>query len=672
VAVALLSMVVGSVLSFTRGSAQGSVFDLIFVLMGLVFGVVGALVAARRPDNPIGWIFIAVAVGLGLLGTVEDLLAGPGGGTSTRERLSAWLEGWTWVPLVFVPTTFPLLLFPDGHPPSQRWRWLVWAAAIGIIGFAFSMAFDPDNYREWARAHGEPNPLGIAPPGWLAGAVGLATLLLVASVIGAGASVVVRFRRSEGIERQQLTWLAYAGVIAATSVGGSFIVGGILDTFGLRSTTVDNVSYAVIILAVLSIPVTMGIAILRYRLYEIDVVIKKTIVFAILVALIMVVALVLLLASSSLVTPLAPDETQAVGITGVVIGLLVWPLRRLAGRIADRLVFGGRASPYEVLSEFAGRVGGTYAADDVLQRMAQILGSALGAEHSTVWLLIDDRPRPVASWPAGGEHDAEPMAPMFEVRHQGEVLGMLTVRLPANDPMNASKEKLARDLAAQAGPVLRNVVLVEELRESRRRIVAAQDERARKLERNIHDGAQQQLVALAVRAKLAQTLVAKDPTKAEALLGELQSGITESLENLRDLARGIYPPLLADRGLAAALEAQARKSSVPVQVNPDGIGRYPQEVEAAVYFSVLEALQNVAKYASADRATVSLADSNGDLTFEIVDDGVGFDPAVAGRGTGLQGIADRLAAIGGSLEVRSAPGDGTTVAGRLPVGGAHE
>jgi signal transduction histidine kinase len=233
--------------------------------------------------------------------------------------------------------------------------------------------------------------------------------------------------------------------------------------------------------------------------------------------------------------------------------------------------------------------------------------------------------------------------------------------------MNPSKAKLVRELAAQAGLVLRNVRLIEELRESRRRIVAAQDERAKKLERNIHDGAQQQLVALALKLGLAERLLTSDAAKAAGMLEEAKAETNDALENLRDLARGIYPPLLADRGLAAALASQARKSPVPVEVEPDGIGRYPQETEAAVYFSCLEALQNVAKYAEATEATVRLSQAKGTLSFEVTDDGIGFDPTVASRGSGLQGIADRLAALGGSVEVRSAPGDGTTVAGRLPA-----
>ncbi len=239
---------------------------------------------------------------------------------------------------------------------------------------------------------------------------------------------------------------------------------------------------------------------------------------------------------------------------------------------------------------------------------------------------------------------------------------------PPNEPLSHEEEQLVEDLAAQAGLVLRNARLIEELRASRRRLVAAQDERAKQLERNIHDGAQQQLVALTVKLRLAEGFAEREPEKTRAMLGELQAEATSALEDLRDLARGIYPPLLADKGLPAAIEAQARKAAVSVSVGTDGVGRYPPDVESAVYFSCLEALQNVAKYAHATYAEVRLSANGHELAFEVVDDGRGFDPSAIRRGSGLLGMADRLDAIGGSLEVQSRPGKGTTVIGRVPVG----
>jgi signal transduction histidine kinase len=349
-----------------------------------------------------------------------------------------------------------------------------------------------------------------------------------------------------------------------------------------------------------------------------------------------------------------------------VVAVLFQPALGRARRFADRVVYGERATPYEVLAEFSEHLADTYAADDVLPRTARVLAEGVGADRARVWLSAGRELRPVATWP----NDADPARPddhRAEVRHQGELLGALSVAMPASDPMDPAKEKLMADLASQAGLVLRNVRLVEDLRGSRRRLVSAQDEERRRLERNIHDGAQQQLVALAVKARLARQLTDRDPEKVVQLLTQIEAETSRALEDLRDLARGIYPPLLADKGLAAALQAQARRSAIHVEVIADGVSRYPQAVEAAVYFSVLEALQNVAKYAVASRADVRLTQPGSALTFEVRDDGRGFDPASIGYGTGLQGIADRLAALNGTLRVASAAGDGTTVTGVIPL-----
>jgi signal transduction histidine kinase len=260
------------------------------------------------------------------------------------------------------------------------------------------------------------------------------------------------------------------------------------------------------------------------------------------------------------------------------------------------------------------------------------------------------------------------------VRHHGELLGALSITKRPGESITPAEERLVRDLASQAGLVMRNVALterllenIEQLRASRQRLVTAQDEERRKLERNLHDGAQQQLVALAVKLRLLEQLIGRDAERARSMAASLQDDAGDALQELRDLARGIYPPLLADQGLVAALQSQARRSPVPVTIEADGLGRYPKEVEAALYFSCLEALQNVAKYAQASRATVSLADGDGRLRFQVTDDGVGFEPSSTSFGTGLQGIADRLSALGGGVDVRSAPGAGTTVTGELPV-----
>jgi signal transduction histidine kinase len=434
-----------------------------------------------------------------------------------------------------------------------------------------------------------------------------------------------------------------------------------------------------------AMPIATGVAVLKYRLYDIDLVINKAVVFAVLAGFITAVYVAIVVGIGAAVgsggSRFLPVAAAA------LIAVAFQPVRTRAHNLANRLVYGRRATPYEVLAEFSGRMGTTYSTEDVLPRMARAVAEGLGASRSEIWIRIGSALHPAAGYPEdptlgpvdlpGDAQDIRSLPgfdQVFPVKDRGELLGALAVSKPPGEPLTPAEEKLLSDLASQAGLVLRNVRLTSELRlrldelaASRKRLVAAQDEERRRLERNIHDGAQQQLVALAVKLRLAETLVERDTEQVRSLLEELRGEATDAMENLRDLARGIYPPLLADQGLRAALGAQARKAPVPVTLEMDGIGRYSQDVEAAVYFSCLEALQNAAKYAEADSVEIRMQEDDGHLVFVIRDDGRGFDPNTTTKGTGLTNIADRLASLGGEVEVRSKPGEGTELTGRIPV-----
>ena len=677
-AAGLILVVPTLLLTIRNGSlSEDALFIPLAIVMMAGWTTVGALLASRNPKNPIGWLMMTFGLGFLLSGLLEELSTytfQTDPGALPFDTLWPWIASWIFI-VILTPVPLLLLLYPTGGVPSARWRPVLWAVlGASTLGILTTIVRAERIYAGDLRIL--PNPTAVpsldAIAGLVQGAVGIVYLAVLAplSIL----ALILRFRRSRGVERQQIRWFAYVGAIS-----GIALVSAIVTSIGLgpnETTLASEVSFYVFFIALgLGVPAAIGFALLRYGLWDLDVVLKKTLVAAILVILITGASLLALLVAGGLVVGPVTDEPVLVLIAGFLIGAFAWPLLRLARKVADRLVYGGRATPYEVLTEFSGRMAETYSTEDVLPRTASILGAGTGAETVTIWLLVGGEFRPAAGWPDDDRPDEpQPSAALadldpgtFEVRHQGELLGAITVRMPANDPMNPSKERLIRDLASQAGLVLRNVRLIEELRQSRRRIVAAVDEGRRQLERNIHDGAQQQLVALAVKLRLTDAVLDKDPAKAHTFLGELRVETNEALENLRDLARGIYPPLLADEGLAAALEAQARRSPVPVRVSRDGIGRYPQDVEATVYFCVLEALQNVSKYANASGVDIDIRQRDGALTFEIRDDGIGFDPATAPRGTGLLGMADRVEAVGGTLHVRSAPGGGTTVSGTLPI-----
>ncbi len=633
-------------------------------------GTIGVVLARRRPGNPVGWLYLFVWVGVAVGFAFFDTYArwatvthpGAFGGTAAN-----WLGNWVWVPIFGAMLTYPFLLFPDGHLPSARWRWMARACGLVIVLWSIAFAFEGADFTD-ARGRHAVNPYAIEGlTGFFNVAREVLAFLFIGLMAACVASLVVRFRRSRGEERQQIKWLMLSGAI--------FVAWLAIPVEHGNGGWADVVQAFIIAL----LPISVGIAILKYRLFDVDLVINKAVVYGALAIFITGVYVAIVIGIGAA----ASDQRSPVlsAVAAAVVAIVFQPVRRRAQHLADRVVYGNRATPYEVLSEFSERLAGAYANEDLLPRMVRILAEGTNAARADVWLRAGIELRPAATWPQD-QPRLDPVSAeevpdrLVEVRHQGELLGALSIEKKPGEPITPTETKLVSDLAGQAGLVIRNVGLtqellarLEELKASRQRLVAAQDEERRKIERNLHDGAQQQLVALSVKTRLAQSLADKDPVKTTEMLAGLQNDISDAIDTLRDLARGIYPPLLADKGLVAALDAQARRSVVPVSVVSDDLGRYGQDVEAAVYFCCLEALQNVAKYAGATQVTLSLSDADGSLSFEVIDDGAGFDSGETGYGTGLQGMADRLAALGGDIDITSTPGAGTTVRGRVPTKG---
>ena len=565
-----------------------------------------------------------------------------------------------------------LLLFPDGRLVP---RWPRWQQLALYVPAAALLAVTALSIRSTTRTVALIMVFGLLTP-----AVGVA-------------SQAYRYRRAPGsVERQQsrlLFWALVPALVIGLFVLSRGINASAFSPFEGRRIDLIPVALFRVFQPVFGIiPVALFLGLLRFRLWDIDRVLNRTFVYGALAAFVTVVYVGVVVGVGRLVGARGNNVFLSIVATGLV-AVAFEPVRGRVQALANRLVYGQRATPYEVLSDFSARMAEETVTEERLQRLAQLLAEGTAARRADVWLVVGNRLRPAASWPALAGDDAMaaaslrlvgdelpdlgPVTGCAPVRHEGELFGALTVTKPAGETLNPVESKLLADLASQAGLVLRNVRLttqllerVEELRASRQRLVTAQDEARRRLERNLHDGAQQQLVALKVRMGLVERMAAKGQPVGE-LLAQLKTDTDEAIDTLRDLARGIYPPLLAAEGLQSALVAQARKAAVPVEVAADGLGRYSQAVEAAVYFCCLEALQNIAKYAEASRATIVLAASDGQLSFRVTDDGVGFDPATTPMGAGLANMTDRIDALGGSLSVEATPGGGTTVSGRLPA-----
>jgi signal transduction histidine kinase len=553
-------------------------------------------------------------------------------------------------------------------------------------------------------------PDGRIVPRWSGGALAALYVPVIASIVALAAVIVsashtlaiilvfglvtpttgvaaqaYRYRLAQDpVERQQSRLLFWA-LAPSVAVGALALIPGILTSiqpvYEQRPIpVVPSLLFHVFQLVFTVIPVALIIGLLRFRLWQIDRLISRTLAYG---ALAVIVAAVYVIVVVALGEVLGGRNTFTSIVAAGVVAAAIAPAQQRVQRAANRLVYGPRATPYEVLSTLSERVGEALPAEETMALMARLLAEATAADRADVWLVVGDSIRVAASHPTtappasrqlegnGALPDLGPVTATAAVRHGDQLLGALTVTKPRAEVLAPVEHTLLTDLAAQAALVLRNARLTAdlvdrlgELRASRQRLVQATDDARRRLERNLHDGAQQQLVAIKIKLGLAQRMADGNQSLAQLLAG-LAEETGDAIDNLRDLARGIYPPLLADQGLVAALRAQAAKAPLDMTVEAGDLGRFHQNVEAAVYFCCLEALQNIVKHADAEHAHIDLEFDGAYVHFVVRDNGVGFDPAATERGAGLQNIADRLDALDGTLQVESRPGGGTSLRGRL-------
>jgi signal transduction histidine kinase len=650
--------------------------DIPLIVAFSAFPTVGAVVASRRPRNPIGWLFLGIGV-LAAAGaaseTYADMALPRPGSPPMPAVLAAWIQAWYWYPLLAMATVFPLLLFPAGLP-SRRWRPVLWLAVLSVLATAAAAALQPTLS---GGGRTIPNPFGVR---WT-GARDVEetaffqafSLVFGGTLMAAAASLVVRFRRARGDERLQLKWFAFAAGVLATSIILATAVpavdrsaaGGLMTGFALAL-----------------IPIACGIAILRHRLYDIDLVLNRAVVFGALAAFIGAVYVAIVVGLASLVGRVGEPSVPLQIAATAVVAVAFQPVRERVQRLANRLVYGERATPYEVMAGLAHRMADTLSVDETLPAMAEVAARGVGATWGRVGIRLRDGGERAASWPPGAPEP--PASITLPVMHRGEPVGGIAVAKAPGDPLTPAERRLLEDLASQAGLALRNAGLAaelearlgeltaqaEELRRSRERLVTARDEERRRLEREVREGPERRLLTMGADVDRAARLATTDPGAADAVLHDLGALANTTLEELRDLARGIYPPLLAEEGLLAALRAHVRKAGIAAEISADGAlaaARLAPEVEAGIYFCLVHALRNVQRDAPGAPVSVRISREGDGVGFEVVDRGPGFDPAATWAGQGLQVMRDRVEALGGRLDVSSAPGRGTEVRGGIPL-----
>ena len=635
----------------------------------LAYAVVGGLIAARRPTHPIGWLFLAA----GLAYQTYTLAGGIAtsywwAGVQPAEPIASlllwgltlWSASGCLLPLI-------MLLFPDGRVPSPRWRVGVWLTIVALVLSLVSVdgAFGP--------LLTGPRPLNTI----LGPEVGTATryalaltvspiVLLVALALGV-AALVVRLRRARGEVLLQLKWFVFAAGVLVTVITIESILFAVP---GLGLIGSDTPYPAAILwgvpwgLSLAALPLAAAFAILRYRLYDIDLLINRTLVYGALT--VCVVAMyVLVVGYLGLLFQTTGGTVISLLATGIV-AVLFQPIRERMQRGVNRLLYGQRDEPYTVLSRLGQRLGASLPPEAVLPTIVQTVAEALKLPYVALGFEHEGALEIAA---AVGVPGSQPFR--LPLTYQGASVGALLLgqRVPG-EAFSIADRRLLDDLAHQAGVAVHAVALTAELQRSRERLVLAREEERRRLRRDLHDGLGPVLASMFQRLDSAVGLVERDPKAAGSLLSGLRDQVKITLGDLRRLVYALRPPALDEFGLVAAIRDQAsqHETAEGLQVfvtAPETLPALPAAVEVAAFRIAAEALTNVSRHAHAHTCRISL-DVSDVLILQITDDGTGM-PSPSRTGVGLSSMRERAAELGGSCRVDSSGGSGTHVCARLPT-----
>jgi signal transduction histidine kinase len=639
----------------------------------LVYPVVGALVAARHPRNAVGWLFCAVGL-LWALAFAAAAYAAYGlkahPGSLPAAMTANWFQSWAFFPGLGLILVYAPLLFPNGRPLGRRWRIVAWTGAAGIAMTATVFAFEPvlnDGLGGFANPYADLLPESLA--------MGLAIAgfpLTFGSAVAAAVSMVLRLRRSHGAEREQLKWIAFAAAVVAIAFASHLF----LSFSGLG----DRIPWYGVLwgIALCALPLAAGIAMLRRGLFDIDVVINRALVYAVLTFIvaggyvaIVVGAGAIFETEGGLVLPLLA--------TGVV-AVAFQPLRERVQRGVNRLLYGDRDDPYAVLSRLGQRLEAAVAPEEILPAIVRTMTEALRLPYAAIVL---DGATPLEPAAAAGT----PVAGVLRLPlvYQAMPVGELVVapRSP-EDAFSPADRRLLDDLARQIGVAAHAVRLTVDLQRSRERIVSTREEERRRLRRDLHDGLGAQLAALAIQAGNLRATIERDPAMAREQAAELRGELRAAVADIRRLVHGLRPPALDELGLVGALRQRAARygaggnaatgedagdgdplPAVTVAA-PETLPPLPAAVEVAVYRIVDEALANVTRHAAATSCLIRLEAADG-LVVTVDDDGVGLAPG-HGTGVGLLSMRERAEELGGVFAAGPRPhGAGTRISARFPL-----
>jgi signal transduction histidine kinase len=621
-------------------------------LLEVVAVVAGILILSRRSRATIGWLLVVLGGASAIHGVVRELATWRLVELADRGSLTlvlAWTASWLWV-LPLVTVVGLLVELPDGEP-TGRWRWLPRAVGVATCVVVTALALHPNLLVDQLPIEID-NPVGFAPSAVAEGAAAAGFVVIFVSALLGLAGMWLRYRRGDVTTRRQLLLLLSVGVI--------LLVLALLPT--------PDVLFLV---GLLGVPVAILVVTLRYRLHEVDRVVAQAVWLAVLSGLVAALYLSITAVAGAAVAEGDRGTLVAVVATATV-ALLLQPLRARADRAVHRLVHGDQPSRLELLEAVAEVAAGPLEA--VPHRLAEVLRSATpDTVAASVTIVLPDAtsetcastPRRVRGSNDRGVQPGETTAVLdAPVVCDGVRVGALRLHVHAGREEEA--RFILRALAAAVAPALRNVGMHAALVGHAHRLVTAHDEERRRIERDIHDGAQQQLIAAATHLGLA-----RQGTGDETLARQLATAgdlLTAAMRDLRTIVRGMRPAVLADHGVARALREHASTTPLGYHLEVVGDVRFDDEVEATLYWCGREALQNVTKHAGATRVVVEVTADSGTAELSVRDDGCGFEPGTVRAGEGWRNLGDRLAAISGSFHLDGGRGVGTTLTVRIPVG----
>jgi signal transduction histidine kinase len=632
---------------------SGSYKNLLYLGVNVVLALIGLLLTTRRPEHPISWVLAITAVwgslgGLVYAYAIEALVADPG--SLPGGLAAAWFDNWWWLPGLALPLSALLLLMPDGHLASRRW-WPVPAAVVAgtVLG---SVAVSVSPTFELGAAEPIENPLALDIPAAIA--AGVVGVILVIGGLGASlVAFVMRYRRSDGDERQQLRWVgASLGLAVPLFVAGALLWGVVPGAEVLP------------VLASLALPTGIAVAVLKYRLYEIDLVVNRALVYGAMTVGVVgsYVAVVGLVGAT-----LSPggDLVVSLVVTGVV-AVCFQPLRARVQRFVNRLMYGERVDPYTAIAGLGRTLASSLQLDAVLSNVVATIGQSLALQYVGIVLASHD-----ASWEgATGAEYGKPSTDLlaFPLVHQGVVVGELRLAARPGERLRERDHRLIADLAPQVAAAVHAVGLSQELQLARQRIVQLREEERRRIRRDLHDGLGPALAGLTFTLEAVRNLTESDLERADELLVSATEQVQTMIGDVRRLIYGLRPATLDQLGLAASLRGLASQQSSPgtsVTIDaPSSLPQLPAAVEVAAYWIAQEALTNVRRHAHARTCSVRVAVEPTVLRLEVADDGGGLTSG--STGIGLHTMKERAAEIGGTCEIGSRAGGGTLVAASLP------